>query len=190
MVKNDVILRKAERMEIAEALALIRPVPDFPIPGILFQDIAPLIGNPKAYEVVTKEFAQTDCPFNLVAGVESRGFILASAIAIDSAVGFVPIRKAGKLPGAVIKRDYGLEYGSDSLEMQVDALSQVAKPTVLLIDDVLATGGTLIAALELITDLAGEICEVAVLLEITALGGRERISAAFPGLKIRSLVQI
>jgi len=109
-------------MRISEALALIRPVPDFPIPGILFQDIAPLISNPKAFDLVTKEFAQTETPFNLVAGVESRGFILASAIAIDSAVGFVPIRKAGKLPGAVIKREYGLEYGSDSLEMQVAAV--------------------------------------------------------------------
>jgi adenine phosphoribosyltransferase len=177
-------------MKIAEALALIRPIPDFPIPGVLFQDIAPLIANPVAYELITKEFAQTKSAFNLVAGVESRGFILASAIAIDSAVGFVPIRKAGKLPGAVIKREYGLEYGSDSLEMQVDALSHVADPKVLLIDDVLATGGTLIAALELITDLAGEICEIAVLLEISALGGRERILAAYPNLKIRALVQI
>jgi adenine phosphoribosyltransferase len=177
-------------MEIAEALALIRPIPDFPIPGILFQDIAPLIANPKAYELVTKEFAQTNSPFNLVAGVESRGFILASAIAIDSAVGFVPIRKAGKLPGSVIKREYGLEYGSDSLEMQVDALSHVSEPKVLLIDDVLATGGTLIAALELLKDLAAEVCEVAVLLEISELGGRERILAAFPEIKIRALVQI
>jgi adenine phosphoribosyltransferase len=177
-------------MEIAEALALIRPIPDFPIPGILFQDIAPLIANPKAYELVTKEFAQTNSPFNLVAGVESRGFILASAIAIDSAVGFVPIRKAGKLPGLVIKREYGLEYGSDSLEMQADALAHVSEPQVLLVDDVLATGGTLIAALELLKDLAAEVCEVAVLLEISELGGRERILAAFPEIKIRTLVQI
>ena len=177
-------------MRISEALALIRPVPDFPIPGILFQDIAPLISNPKAFDLVTKEFAQTETPFNLVAGVESRGFILASAIAIDSAVGFVPIRKAGKLPGAVIMREYGLEYGSDSLEMQVAAFSEVKEPRVLLIDDVLATGGTLIAALELIAELGGEVCEVAVLLEICALGGRERMLAAFPSLKIRALVQI
>jgi adenine phosphoribosyltransferase len=177
-------------MRISEALALIRPVPDFPIPGILFQDIAPLISNPKAFDLVTKEFAKTEAPFNLVAGVESRGFILASAIAIDSAVGFVPIRKAGKLPGPVIKREYGLEYGSDSLEMQAAAFSELKDPRVLLIDDVLATGGTLIAALELIAELSGEVCEVAVLLEICALGGRERMLAAFPNLKIRALVQI
>jgi adenine phosphoribosyltransferase len=177
-------------MKIAEALALIRPIPDFPIPGVLFQDIAPLISNPKAYEVVTKELGNTETPFDLVAGIESRGFILASAIAIDSSVGFVPIRKAGKLPGAVIKREYGLEYGSDSLEMQVDALAHNQNPKILLVDDVLATGGTLIAALELISDLNAQICEVVVLLEIGALGGRERITAAFPSVKIRALVQI
>jgi adenine phosphoribosyltransferase len=177
-------------MKLSEALALIRPIPDFPIPGVLFQDIAPLIANPKAFASVTREFAQASSPFNLVAGIESRGFILASAIAIDSEVGFVPIRKAGKLPGAVIKRDYGLEYGSDSLEMQVDALSHVLNPKVLLIDDVLATGGTIIAALELISDLVGEISEVAVLLEICTLGGRARILNTFPDLKIRALVQI
>lgn len=177
-------------MELSEALALIRPVPDFPIPGILFQDIAPLISNPKAFEAITKEFAQTNSPFNLVAGVESRGFILASAIAIDSAVGFVPVRKVGKLPGLVIKREYGLEYGSDCLEMQIDAFGAQAAPTVLLVDDVLATGGTLLAAIELISELGGEICEVVVLLEICALGGRERIFAAFPELTIRALVKI
>ena len=177
-------------MQLADALALIRPVPDFPIPGVLFQDIAPLLANPKANEIVTKELAATANLYNVVAGVESRGFILASAIAIDSSVGFVPIRKAGKLPGSVIKREYGLEYGSDALEMHTDAFVQITEPRVLLVDDVLATGGTLIAALELINDLAGQICEVVVLLEISALGGRERILAAYPELTIRALVTI
>jgi len=177
-------------MELAEALALIRPVPDFPIAGVLFQDIAPLLANPEANKLITKEFAKSASPFNLVAGVESRGFILASAIAIESEVGFIPIRKAGKLPGAVIKREYGLEYGSDALEMHVDALAQLAKPQVLLVDDVLATGGTLVAALELIGDLKGQIVEVVVLLEIAALGGRERILNAFPEIEIRALVTI
>lgn len=177
-------------MNLPDALSLIRPVPDFPIPGILFQDIAPLLANPAAFALVTKEFAQSSNPFNVVAGIEARGFILASAIAIDSAVGFVPIRKAGKLPGAVIKREYGLEYGSDALEIHTDAFSQVTTAQVLLIDDVLATGGTLIAALELVHDLAGQICEVVVLLEIASLGGRERILAAYPNLVIRALVTI
>jgi len=177
-------------MELSDALSLIRPVPDFPIPGVLFQDIAPLLANPKAYEQVTKEFSRTDTPFNVVAGVESRGFILASAIAIDRAVSFIPIRKPGKLPGKVIRREYGLEYGNDALEMQLDAFASTPNPSVLLIDDVLATGGTLIAALELIADLSGEICEIAVLLEIAALGGRESILKKFPTLKIRALVTI
>jgi adenine phosphoribosyltransferase len=177
-------------MELSEALALIRPIPDFPIPGILFQDIAPLLSNPKAFEIVTKEFAKSATPFNLVAGVESRGFILASAIAVDSAVGFVPVRKPGKLPGQVIKREYGLEYGTDALEMQVAAFENLAQPEVLLVDDVLATGGTLLAALELIRELGGQVCEVVVLLEISVLAGRERILAAFPELTIRALVKI
>jgi len=177
-------------MELSEALGLIRPVPDFPIPGVLFQDIAPLLANPKAYQVITSEFGNSRSPFNLVAGVESRGFILASAIALDSEVGFIPIRKAGKLPGSVIKREYGLEYGSDALEMHSDAFIGVKDPTVLLVDDVLATGGTLIAALELIHDLNGNIGEIVVLLEIADLGGRERISAAFPGIELRALVTI
>ena len=177
-------------MQLADALALIRPVPDFPIPGVLFQDIAPLLANPEANKIVTKELAGTANPYNVVAGIESRGFILASAIAIESAVGFVPIRKAGKLPGSVIKREYGLEYGSDALEMHVDAFAQIVEPQVLLIDDVLATGGTLFAALELIGDLDGQICEVVVLLEISALGGRERILSAYPNLHVRALVTI
>lgn len=177
-------------MQLADALALIRPVPDFPIPGILFQDISPLLADAKAFKLITHEFAATEAPFNAVAGIESRGFILGSAIAVDSAVAFLPVRKAGKLPGSVIKREYGLEYGSDALEVQTDAFANIKNPQVLLIDDVLATGGTLIAALELMGDLAAQVSEVVVLLEISDLGGRERIFSAYPNLAIRALVTI
>ena len=177
-------------MKLVNALSLIREIPDYPQPGILFRDITPLLADQQAFAVVTESLLSFDQAASHIAGIEARGFILASAMAVKGGAGFVPIRKAGKLPGAVIKREYGLEYGSDSLEMQIDSLSHVTDPRILLIDDVLATGGTLIAALELIADLAGEVCEVAVLLEISALGGRERINAAFPDLKIRSLVQI
>ena len=177
-------------MQLADALALIRPVPDFPIPGILFQDISPLLADAKAFAMITEEFAMTKQPFNAVAGIESRGFILGSAIAVDSAVAFLPVRKAGKLPGSVIKREYGLEYGSDALEVQTDAFANITNPQVLLIDDVLATGGTLIAALELVGDLAAQVSEVVVLLEISDLGGRERILSAYPNLRIRALVTI
>ncbi len=177
-------------MQLADALALIRPVPDFPIPGILFQDISALLADAKAFKLITQEFSATEAPFNAVAGIESRGFILGSAVAVDCAVSFLPVRKAGKLPGSVIKREYGLEYGSDALEVQADALASINNPQVLLIDDVLATGGTLIAALELIGDLTGQVIEVVVLLEIAELGGRERILNAFPDLRLRALVTI
>jgi adenine phosphoribosyltransferase len=177
-------------MQLADALALIRPVPDFPIPGILFQDISPLLADAKALKLITQEFAATQEPFNVVAGIESRGFILGSAVAVDSGSSFVPVRKAGKLPGSVIKREYGLEYGSDALEIQSDALTAIENPQVLLIDDVLATGGTLLAALELIGDLAGQVIEAVVLLEISELGGRERILSAYPDLRLRALVTI
>jgi adenine phosphoribosyltransferase len=177
-------------MQIADALALIRAVPDFPIPGILFQDISPLLADAEAFKVTIEEFAATDAPFNAVAGIESRGFILGSAVAINCDLSFLPVRKAGKLPGSVVKREYGLEYGSDALEVQTDIFANNPNPQVLLVDDVLATGGTLIAALELINDLAGQVSEVVVLLEISELGGRERILRAFPNLRIRALVTI
>ena len=171
---------------------VIRDVPNFPKEGILFKDITPILLDALLCEKITLALASKarEHGVEAIAGVESRGFFFGMTVARMLQLPFIPIRKAGKLPGAVIKREYGLEYGSDSLEMQIDSLSHVTDPKILVIDDVLATGGTLIAALELIADLAGEVCEVAVLLEISALGGRERINAAFPNLKIRSLVQI
>ena len=177
-------------MQLVDALALIRPVPDFPITGILFQDIAPLLANAEAFALVINELSSSAKSAECVAGIEARGFMLASAIAITNNIGFVPIRKQGKLPGPVIRREYGLEYGCDALEMQCNGLIANKSSTVLLVDDVLATGGTLLAALELISELKGEVVEVAVLLEITNLGGREEIKAAFPNIAIRSLMKL
>ena len=177
-------------MQLVDALALIRPVPDFPITGILFQDIAPLLANAEAFALVINELSSSAKSAECVAGIEARGFMLASAIAITNNIGFVPIRKQGKLPGPVIRREYGLEYGSDALEMQCNGLIANKSSKVLLVDDVLATGGTLLAALELISELKGEVVEVAVLLEITNLGGREEIKAAFPNIAIRSLMKL
>ena len=177
-------------MQLVDALALIRPVPDFPITGILFQDIAPLLANAEAFALVINELSSSAKSAECVAGIEARGFMLASAIAIKNNIGFVPIRKQGKLPGPVIRREYGLEYGSDALEMQCNGLIANKSSKVLLVDDVLATGGTLLAALELISELKGEVVEVAVLLEITNLGGREEIKAAFPNIAIRSLMKL
>ena len=165
-------------------------MPDFPITGILFQDIAPLLANAEAFALVINELSSSAKSAECVAGIEARGFMLASAIAIKNNIGFVPIRKQGKLPGPVIRREYGLEYGSDALEMQCNGLIANKSSKVLLVDDVLATGGTLLAALELISELKGEVVEVAVLLEITNLGGREEIKAAFPNIAIRSLMKL
>ncbi len=183
-------IEKGLALQLVDALALIRPVPDFPIAGILFQDITPLLANAEAFALVINELSSSAKSADCVAGIEARGFMLASAIAIKSNIGFVPIRKQGKLPGPVIRREYGLEYGSDALEMHSNGLIAQKNSKVLLVDDVLATGGTLLAALELISELKGEVVEVAVLLEITNLGGREKIAAAFPNLRIRSLVKL
>lgn len=177
-------------MQLSDALALIRPVPNFPIPGVLFQDIAPMLADADAFQIVITELAKANRKFTVVAGIESRGFILGSAVAQECKASFLPIRKAGKLPGDLLNREYKLEYGTASLEVQSDSLLNTEDKLILVIDDVLATGGTLIAALELIEDLGAEVVEVVVLLEISALAGRARILERFPNMVIRTLVKI
>ena len=174
-------------MDLSEALRLIREIPDFPSEGILFRDITPLLANGAAFEKVTEVLLDSPLDFNCIVGIEARGFIFGAAMAHRARVGFVPLRKAGKLPHRTISRSYGLEYGSDVLEAHVDAVSPSEK--VLIVDDVLATGGTAIAAIELMSDLGASISEVVVLFEIVALGGRERIESRFPEIAIRSLVK-
>jgi adenine phosphoribosyltransferase len=175
-------------VDLSGALSLIREIPDFPAPGVLFRDITPLIGNPEAFSLVAKELARSKFPYEKVVGIEARGFILGSAMAIDAKCGFVPLRKSGKLPHVTFAKSYGLEYGTDVIEVHIDALAQNEK--VLLVDDVLATGGTLIAGIELMHELGAVISEVVVLLEISALGGRDRILRSFPDINIRTLVAI
>ena len=177
-------------MKLNEAIALIRAVPDFPFPGILFQDIAPVLADPIAFQLVTKQLNAVETEIDFVVGIESRGFILASAVANSAGLGFVPIRKAGKLPAPVIARSYGLEYGNDCLEISTTAFGAKKLASILLIDDVLATGGTLIAALELVAELGATVTQISVLLEIAALGGRAKILSAFPELKIMALATI
>ena len=174
-------------VDLSDALALIREIPDFPHQGILFQDIAPMLADGQAFSSVVETFA-SHLPYeSLVAGIEARGFIFASAIAHEKRVGFVPIRKAGKLPGDVYSQSYGLEYGSDVLEVQKDAISR--GESIAVIDDVLATGGTIIAAIDLL-QLAGSIVtKVLVLIEIDGLGGREAIAAKYPDIEMTSLVR-
>lgn len=173
-------------MQLQQALALIRDIPDFPAPGILFKDITPLLANAAAFDAVTNELAGDSTTYSHVVGVEARGFILGAAIASKVHKGFVPLRKAGKLPHITISKSYGLEYGTDVIEAHIDAV--VSGDEVLLVDDVLATGGTLIASIELIEELGASISEVVVLYEIRALQGRERILARFPHISIRAVV--
>lgn len=176
-----------QSMELSQALSLIRDIPDFPQPGILFKDITPLLADGGALLAITEALGDSNTDYNCVAGIEARGFIVGSAIAVNRGVGFIPLRKAGKLPHQTISKSYGLEYGSDVIEAHVDAVREDDR--VLIVDDVLATGGTLIAAIEIIEELGASISEVVALFEIEGLGGREKIEARFPHIKIRSLVK-
>jgi len=160
--------------------ALIRDVPDFPSPGIVFKDIAPLLADASAFAAMLAALAAPwrGTGIAAVAGVESRGFILGAALAHELDAGFVPLRKPGKLPGPFLEEAYALEYGSDRLQMQADALSPGAR--VLLVDDVLATGGTLAAAARLLQWQGATLAGAAVLMELRALRGRDRWSASAP----------
>ena len=162
------------------ARALIRPVPDFPRKGILFQDLTPLLGNAQALESVIAALSDYATDVDCIAGVEARGFIFGAALAHHLSVGFVPIRKSGKLPSSTYAQGYGLEYGADVLEIHQDAFTPGSR--VLLIDDVLATGGTLLAAQLLIHKAGGALVSIATVIEISALGGRARLISDNPAL--------
>lgn len=154
--------------------ALIRDVPDFPRPGIVFKDIMPVLGDAAAFAAAVSAMCDPwrRIALTAVVGVEARGFILGAAMAHELGLGFVPVRKPGKLPGNVHEVAYALEYGEDRLQVQQDALSPGSR--VLLVDDVLATGGTLLAAARLVQALGAELVGAAVLVELQALGGRAR----------------
>ena len=155
------------------AAALIREIPDYPESGILFRDITPLLVDGEALRVTVDELlAPFTGTFDVIAGIEARGFILASAAAIAAGTGVVPIRKAGKLPRPAASIDYALEYGTATIEMHADLPPGTR---VLVIDDVLATGGTLAAALDMLQQLGYEAAGTAVLFEIAGLGGRETV---------------
>jgi adenine phosphoribosyltransferase len=164
---------------------LIRDVPDFPKKGILFYDITTLLKEGKALQAVIEVMAgwYNEQPVDLVLGIESRGFIFASALACRLGAGFIPIRKPGKLPASTLKITYDLEYGQDSLEIHRDAIQKGQR--VLLVDDLLATGGTAAAALSLIKQLGGEVAGVAFLVELEFLNGRSKLQ----GYDVRSLLK-
>ncbi|KRG83846.1 adenine phosphoribosyltransferase [Stenotrophomonas daejeonensis] len=158
----------------------IRDVADFPRPGILFKDITPLLADAPGFRAAIAVMAAPWRAANVqaVLGVEARGFILGAALALELGAGFVPVRKPGKLPGATLVQAYALEYGSDRIEVCAGAVAPGTR--VLLVDDVLATGGTLAAALLLAQRLEAEVLGAAVLVELDGLGGRQRLPAGLP----------
>lgn len=159
----------------AELRSLIRDVPDFPRPGILFRDLTPLLLDPeatgRAIEAVAAPFR--DAGIERVVGIESRGFILGVPVALALGVGFVLVRKAGKLPGEICAVEYALEYGSDRIEMHVDAIEHGQRT--LIVDDLIATGGTAAAAIEIARRVGADVVGASFLIELAELGGRKRL---------------
>jgi len=170
-------------------LGLVRTIPDYPEPGVLFRDITPLLADGRAFSTVIDSIAAPyrggDAgPVDVVVGIEARGFILAAPVAVALGTGFVPVRKSGKLPHTTHSASYDLEYGTAEIQVHVDAVT--AGQRVLVVDDVLATGGTAAAACELVERAGGVVIAVDVLMELTALGGRSRLA----GRTVRSLVEL
>ena len=153
----------------------IRTVPHYPKQGIMFRDITTLLKDPVGLRMTINEFAHryTGVKIDKIAGIESRGFIIGAPLAYLLGVGFVPVRKKGKLPAKTLGRDYALEYGADRVEIHVDAIAKGEK--VLLVDDLIATGGTAEAAAGLIEDLGGEIVECCFVIDLPDIGGRKRL---------------
>ena len=154
---------------------LIRTIPDYPEPGILFRDITTLLEDPVGFRVTIDEMLKSlkDLKISKVAGIEARGFIIGGAIAYELGVGFVPIRKKGKLPWDVISQDYQLEYGTDTIEIHTDSIKP--EETILLVDDLLATGGTVCAAIELVQRSQGRVVGCSFIVDLPDLGGQKKI---------------
>ena len=164
---------------------LIRDVPDFPKPGILFRDITPLLSAPEGLRAVVEPLAARyrDSGVTKIVAIESRGFIFGAALALELGIGFVPVRKKGKLPHVCRAETYDLEYGSDTVEIHADALNTGER--VVIVDDVIATGGTLAAACRLVAALGAEVHEAACVIELTFLPGREQLG----GVPFHALVE-
>jgi adenine phosphoribosyltransferase len=164
-MSNDIDLKKH-----------IRSIPDFPKPGILFYDISTLLAHAKAWHATIERMADMLRPYkpDVLAGIESRGFLLAAPLALALGTGFVMLRKQGKLPGTTVRHTYALEYGTDTIEIQNDAIKKGAR--VVLVDDLLATGGTLAAAANLLEQVGGVVPAAACVIELTFLEGRKRLN--------------
>ena len=167
----------------------IRTVPDYPKKGIMFRDITTLIKDPVGFRLVidtiTQRYITGDHDFNVIVGIESRGFIIGGALAYTLGRGFVPIRKKGKLPGEVEFQEYELEYGTDRIEIHKDAIKKGDR--VLLIDDLLATGGTALAAAALIEKLGGTVMEMAFIVDLPDVGGKKKLTDK--GYKVYALTE-
>ncbi len=167
----------------------IRTVPDYPKKGIMFRDITTLLKDPVGFRLVidnlTQRYIKGDVDFDVIVGIESRGFIIGGALSYTLGKGFVPVRKKGKLPAETIKHEYELEYGTDTIEMHKDAITKGAN--VLLVDDLLATGGTALAAAALIEKLGGIVSEMAFIVDLPDVGGRKRLMEK--GYKIFALTE-
>jgi adenine phosphoribosyltransferase len=179
----------AEPSSGTQILALIRDVPDFPTPGVMFKDITPLLADGRAFAGVIEALAAPhrgggEAEVDVVVGIEARGFILAAPVAVALGVGFVPVRKVGKLPAAALSASYELEYGTAEVEVHADGIRPGQR--VLLVDDVLATGGTAAAAGGLVRQLGGVLVGVSVLMEIAFLQGRTRL----PDTTVRALASV
>lgn len=162
-------------------LSRIRDVPDYPEPGVMFKDITPLLADPAAFTALTDALADIAVRTGAtkIVGLEARGFILGAPVAVRAGLGFIPVRKAGKLPGATLSQMYDLEYGSAEIEVHAEDLA--AGDRVMVVDDVLATGGTAEASLQLIRRAGAEVAGVAVLMELGFLGGRSRLEPSLAG---------
>ncbi|MER5464482.1 adenine phosphoribosyltransferase [Streptomyces sp. NPDC002668] len=171
-------------------LSRIRDVPDYPKPGVMFKDITPLLADPEAFTAMTDALAGFCAGHGAtkIVGLEARGFILAAPVAVRAGLGFIPVRKAGKLPGATLSQAYELEYGTAEIEVHAEDLQPGDR--VMVIDDVLATGGTAEASLELIRRAGADIAGVAVLMELGFLGGRARLEPALRGAPLETLITI
>jgi adenine phosphoribosyltransferase len=180
MVESD---SDSVTLDTSALLALVRDVPDFPQTGIIFRDITPLLGNGAALRSTVDALAGLHQGIDSVIGIESRGFILGAPVAYALGVGMVPVRKLGRLPRPTERADYALEYGTNTVEIHADALRPGER--VLIIDDVLATGGTAAATAELVERLGGEVAGIAVLIELADLGGRDRLA----GYHVTGLLQ-
>jgi adenine phosphoribosyltransferase len=175
--------------EQAYLLSSIRDIVDFPKPGIVFKDITTLLNNKEAFAFLMNHLEERYKSYNLdyVAGIDSRGFIFGAALADRLGIGFVPVRKRGKLPGTTICEKYELEYGFDEVEIHIDAFNNKTDAKVLLIDDLIATGGTAVAASKLVVDTKATLVEVCFLMSLDFLNGSNRVSKIAPVYSVLSI---